>query len=108
VGHVQGKHQNRGEGGEGVPAPAQQDIRERTLEIAKTIVRAARTDELADQAQCRALLDLAMLLGPHISLEKKLIEAAESKDTPLEVVTDILRTARVAELSSFAELPTTA
>jgi hypothetical protein len=85
-------------------ADAQKDIRERTLEIAKTIARAARTDELQDDVQCRALLDMAMLLGPHISLEKKLIEAAESKDRPLEVVTDILRTARVAELSSFGRI----
>ncbi len=86
------------------PAPDQKDIREQTLEIAKTIVKAARTDELDDDAHCRVLLDLAMLLGPHISLEKKLIEAAESRDSPLEVVTDILRTARVAELSSFGRI----
>ena len=45
-----------------------------------------------------------MLLGPHISLDRKLIEASESKDSPLEVVTDILRTARVAELSSFGRI----
>ncbi len=86
------------------PADAQKDIRERTLEIAKTIARAARSDELQDDVHCRALLDLAMLLGPHISLERKLIEAAESKDRPLDVVTDILRTARVAELSSFGRI----
>jgi hypothetical protein len=90
--------------GKAFPAAEQKDIRERTLEIAKTIAKAARTDELNDDAHCRVLLDLAMLLGPHISLEKKLIEAAESKDTPLEVVTDILRTARVAELSSFGRI----
>jgi len=86
------------------PAEAQKDIRERTMEIARTIARAARSDELADDAHCGVLLDLAMLLGPHISLERKLIEAAESKDRTLEVVTDILRTARVAELSSFGRI----
>lgn len=87
------------------PAADQQDIRERTLEIAKTISKAARNDELEDPMQCQALLDLAMLLGPHISLERKLIEAAGGgKDRPLEVVTDILKTARVAELSSFGRI----
>jgi hypothetical protein len=87
------------------PSSEQQDIRERTMEIAKTIAKAARSDELEDDAQCQALMDLAMLLGPHISLERKLIEAAgTSKDSPLEVVTDILRTARVAELSSFGRI----
>lgn len=90
--------------GKAFPAADQKDIRERTMEIAKTIAKAARTDELEDDVQCRALLELAMLLGPHISLEKKLLEAADSKDRPLEVVTDILRTARVAELSSFGRI----
>jgi hypothetical protein len=86
------------------PAPEQKDIRERTLDIAKTIAKAARPDELADDAHCLAILDLAMLLGPHISLERKLLEAAESKDRPMEVITDILRTAQVAELSSFGRI----
>ena len=86
------------------PAEAQKDIRERVIDIAKTMARAARPDELQDEEQCGSLLDLAMLLGPHISLERKLIEAAESKDRPLEVVTEILRTARVAELSSFGRI----
>ena len=87
------------------PAAEQKDIREKTIEIAKTIAKAARADELEDEAQCHALLDLALLLGPHISLEQKLIEAADGDNNrPLEVVTDILRTARVAELSSFGRI----
>ena len=38
------------------PAAAQKDIRDRTLEIAKTIARRRAVDELQDDVQCRALL----------------------------------------------------
>jgi hypothetical protein len=86
------------------PADGQKEIRERTLDIAKTIARTARTDELLDKQHCKSLVDLALLLGPHVTLDAKLREAAESKDAPLTAVTSILKTARIAELSSFGRI----
>ena len=86
------------------PSDEQKDIREKTIEIAKMMVKAARPDELKDDARRRSMIDLALLVGPHITLEEKLIEAAENDDNTLEVVTDILRTARVAELTSFGRI----
>lgn len=86
------------------PAEGQKEIRERTLEIARTIARTARTDELLDKEHCKSLVDLALLLGPHITLDVKLREAAERTDSPLAAVTDILKTARIAELSSFGRI----
>lgn len=86
------------------PADEQRDIREKTIEIAKMMVKAARPDELQDEARRRSMVDLALLVGPHITLEEKLIEAAENDDNTLEVVADILRTARVAELTSFGRI----
>ena len=44
---------------------------------------------------------ISLLLGPHITLDQKLREAAEAHDDPLSVITSILRTARIAELSAF-------
>lgn len=85
------------------PGEHQTEIREKTLEIAQTIARSARPEELEDQQHCRALVNLAMLLGPHITLEEKLTEASGNEHT-LEVVTNILRIARVAELSSFGRI----
>jgi len=47
---------------------------------------------------------LRRYLAPHIILDTKLKEAADSKDSPLGVMTGILRTARIAELSSFGRI----
>jgi len=86
------------------PGDHQGVIREKTLEIARTIVKSARPEELEDKKHCSTLVDLALLLGPHITLEHKLTEAAEENDHTLEAVTNILRIARVAELSSFGRI----
>lgn len=85
------------------PGEHQEAIREKTLEIAKTIVKSARPEELDDKQHCRSLVELAMLLGPHMTLDQKLTEAVEDGST-IEVVTSILRVARVAELASFGRI----
>jgi hypothetical protein len=86
------------------PGPHQGEIRTKTLDIAKTIVRSSRPEELEDKQHCLSLVNLALLLGPHITLEHKLLQASEDGDQTLNVVTNILRVARVAELSSFGRI----
>lgn len=44
------------------------------------------------------------MLAPVITLDEKLREAADLADSPLDVVTDILKTARIAELASFGRI----
>ena len=86
------------------PHDSQKAIRDNTIEIAKVIAKSAREDELQDLEHVKSLVDLSMLLGPHITLDRKLREAAESVDDPLSVVTSILATARIAELSAFGQI----
>jgi len=86
------------------PGKEQQAIRSKTLDIAKTIAKTARRDELEDREQVEAIVQLSLLLGPHITLDEKLREAAESKDRPLGVISEVLKTARIAELSSFGRI----
>ena len=86
------------------PSDGQKDIRENTLEIAKAIAQTSREDELQNSEQVNAIVGLSMLLGPHITLDQKLREAAEENDDPLSVITGILRTARIAELSAFGQI----
>jgi hypothetical protein len=86
------------------PSDGQKTIRENTLEIARTIAKTTREDELKEPEHVESLIQLSLLLGPHITLDQKLREAAESKDSPLAVITDILKTARTAELSSFGRI----
>jgi len=90
--------------GELFPGDDQKEIRENTLEIAKTVAQTAREDELEDPEFVDSVVNLSLLLGPHITLDKKLREAADSKDSPMTVITGILRTARIAELASFGKI----
>jgi len=60
-----------------------------------------RPDEIQDEEHVEYLVQLSLTLAPHITLDKKLREAADEASTPLGAVTEILKTARVAELSSF-------
>ncbi len=86
------------------PTEDQKAIRENTLDIAKTIAKTTREDELREPEQVESLIQLSLLLGPHITLDQKLREAAESQDSPLSAITGILKTARIAELSSFGKI----
>jgi hypothetical protein len=47
---------------------------------------------------------LTLDLSPHIALNEQLRDAAESSDNPLSALVGILRTARIAELSSFGRI----
>jgi hypothetical protein len=51
-----------------------------------------------------SLVSLSLLFGPHLTLDKKLREAADSTDNPLSVITSILKTAKVAELAAFGKI----
>jgi hypothetical protein len=89
---------------EAYPGPQHRDIRKKTLEMAETMARTARGDELADDDTVESFVQLSLLLGPHITLDEKLREAAETKDSPLAVVSEVLKTARIAELASFGRI----
>jgi len=86
------------------PAEGQKAIRENTIEIAKTIAQSLREEELSDHEFVVSMVDLSILLGPHITLDQKLREAAEGKDDALSALNGILKTARIAELAGFGKI----
>lgn len=86
------------------PTEGQKPIRENVIEIAKVIAQTAREDELQSTTYVEAIVGLSFLLGPHLTLDKKLREAAEDNDDPLSVINSILKTARLAELSAFGQI----
>ena len=86
------------------PGKDNKEIREQTMEMAETIARAARKDELEDPQTVECFVQLSLLLGPHITLDRKLKQAAGSKDRPMAVVSEVLKTARIAELASFGRI----
>jgi Histidine kinase-, DNA gyrase B-, and HSP90-like ATPase len=89
---------------ESFPANAQKTIRDEALGFAKLIGQSMRREEASDPQRAEEIVQLSLLFGPHISLDHKLREAAEAKDSPVEVLNEILKYARVAELSSFGRI----
>ncbi|MBX3226275.1 MAG: ATP-binding protein [Labilithrix sp.] len=83
------------------PGSDQAPIRDGALGLAKLMAQNLRHDELDDSDHVKSLVQLTMNLAPHVTLNEKLREAAEDVDSPLAVVSQILKTARIAELSAF-------
>jgi hypothetical protein len=86
------------------PLQTQQPIRERAIEFAKLIGQTMREDEAQDPEHADSIVQLSLTFAPHLTLDQTLRAAADSKDSPLAVMTNILKTARVAELSSFGRI----
>jgi len=89
---------------EAFPIANQKPIRENALEIAKLVGKTMREEEAKDAEKAASIVELSLTLAPHVTLDKKLREAADEKDSPLSVITTILKTARIAELSSFGQI----
>lgn len=86
------------------PGDEHKEIRERVVEVAKTLGRSIAPGDLDDQEVVDNFVDLSLLLAPHITLDAMLREAADDDVTPLKAVSQILRTARLAELASFGRI----
>jgi len=89
---------------EAFPREDQETLREQAVTVAKMIGQTIRPDEVEDADRVESFVQLSLMLAPVITLDEKLRAAADSADSPLDVVTDILRTARVAELASFGRI----
>jgi Histidine kinase-, DNA gyrase B-, and HSP90-like ATPase len=89
---------------EAYPAKEQQPLRDNVLQIAKFMGQTMRQDEVEDPERVQEFVQLSLMLGPVITLDEKLREAADAKDSPLEAVTEMLRAARIAELAGFGRI----
>lgn len=83
------------------PGDRWKPVRETTMRIAKLMGERLRDGEVKDQEHVDSLVQLSLMLGPHVQLDDALREAAAQENAPLAVVTRILKTARIAELSSY-------
>ena len=80
------------------------DIRNRARDLAKMFGRTISRGEAKDPDVVEDLVNLSISLAPHITLDEKMRKAAEKDDSPLSVLSGILRTARISELSSFGRI----
>ena len=86
---------------EAYPGERWKEVREKSLELAKLMGERLRPAEAKDEAYVNALVQYSLALGPHVILDYSLKKAASEEETAIEVMATILRTARVAELSSY-------
>ncbi len=86
------------------PTEEQQGIRDCATEIARSFGRTINRGEVEDANVVKDLVDLSLTLAPHITLDSMMKKAVASADTPLSVLSSFLRTARLAELSSFGRI----
>ena len=81
-----------------------QDIRSRALRLAKMLGRTMNRAEAQHAASVREVVDLAILLAPHVTLNEMMKQASVDADTPLSLLGTFLRTARIAEACSFGRI----
>lgn len=86
------------------PTKEQEAIRKRAGEIARTFGRTMSRDEVKDADVVKDLVDLSITIAPHVTLNDMMRKAVASADTTLSVLGAFLRTARLAELSSFGRI----
>lgn len=86
------------------PGEKQVEIRKNAKEFATMLGKSIRLEEAESPETVEPLVQLSLLLAPHITLDEKLREAADDEATPLSVLSNILRIARIAELSSFGRI----
>lgn len=86
------------------PSDSDSHIRQQAIQLANRFGRTINRDEAKNLEVVNGLVDLSIQLAPHITLDDKMREAAEREDTPLAMLSAILRTARFAELASFGRI----
>ncbi|MEK7996970.1 MAG: ATP-binding protein [Planctomycetota bacterium] len=89
---------------EAFPRKDQESLRDNAITVAKMIGQTIRPEEVEDTERVEGFVQLSLMLAPVITLDEKLRAAADAADSPLAVVTDILKTARIAELAAFGRI----
>ena len=86
------------------PQSSQSTIRANAELIAKKLGSTIRPEEVRDPEVVSPLIDLSLMLAPHLTLEELLRDASDEEETPIAMLGSILKTARLAELSSFGRI----
>lgn len=89
---------------EAYPRDDMGSIRDNALQFAKLIGKTMRSGEAQDPEQVKNVVQMSLFLAPHITLDEELKKAAEASNSPLQVIAGFLKTARVAELSSYGRI----
>ena len=83
------------------PGERWKNIREKTVQLARLMGERLRPEEAKDKTYVDSLVQYSLALGPHVILDTALKDAASDECAAIAVMATILRTARIAELSSY-------
>lgn len=83
------------------PAAEQASLRDRALQLAKLMSQTTRVESFEDKEHVKSIVQLTLNFAPHVELDEKLRAVADSEETTIGFISGLLKTARVAELSSF-------
>ena len=86
------------------PSESQAEIRVNATDLARMFGRTMSRAEVEDEKVVGDYVNLSLELAPHVTLDSKMREAAETTNAPFEVLVSLLRTARIAELASFGRI----
>lgn len=86
------------------PSENVSEIQNRARELAKIFGKAISREEAENPDVVEDLVDLIILFAPHVTLDETMRKAVEEDDTTLSVLSSILHTARISELSSFGRI----
>ena len=83
------------------PSDSQKSIRDTALEVARSLGKSLRGDELEDASTVEDVIQLSLLLAPIQNLDIKLRAASDISSTTVHIISELLKTARIAETSTF-------
>jgi len=86
------------------PTEDHQSIRDSAKELARSFGRTISRGEAEDDTVVNELVDLSITLAPHVTLSSMMKKAIANANRPLSALASFLRTARIAELSSFGRI----
>jgi hypothetical protein len=86
------------------PGIDNKELREKSIEVAELFGKSMREAEVTDKEVVEHVVQLSLMLAPHITLDEKLKEAAGATKGTFAALASILRTAKVAELAAYGQI----
>jgi hypothetical protein len=86
------------------PGKERKALRQKALSFAKLLGERINAEEIQNPDAVNSMMDLALMIAPHVELDEKLRETASSSSTSLKFAVNLLKTAKVAELASYGRI----
>jgi hypothetical protein len=89
---------------EAFPSEEQKELRERAMTFAKVFGQTMREDEIHNDERIEEVVQLTLLLAPHVAVDEQLRKAGDDAVSPIAYVNELLDTARIAALASYGRI----